>query len=40
MAYLDTTFANKQTTALDMYKQVMESKFLVELNISPQYKDF
>jgi hypothetical protein len=32
MAYLDSTFVNKQAFRMDKYKQVMESKFLVELN--------
>jgi hypothetical protein len=35
MVYLDTTFVNKQTFDLDMYKQVMENNFLVELNDFP-----
>jgi hypothetical protein len=39
MAYLDTTFVNKQTFDLDMYEQVMEFIFLVELNNSPRYKE-
>lgn len=30
MVYLDTTFVNKQTFDLDMYKQVMEIIFLVD----------
>jgi hypothetical protein len=39
MVYFDTIFVNKQTFDLDMHKQVMESKFLVELNNSPLYKE-
>lgn len=30
MVYLDTTFVNKHTFDLDMYKQVMEIIFLVD----------
>jgi hypothetical protein len=32
MAYLDGVFVSKQGTSLKNYKQVMEHKFLVELN--------
>jgi hypothetical protein len=31
MAYLDNTFVSKQAFIMEIYKQVMESKFLVEL---------
>jgi len=34
MAYLDGAFVNKQGIGLKKYKQVMENKFLVELNES------
>jgi hypothetical protein len=33
MVYLDTTFVNKHTFDLDMYKQVMEIIFLVDWTI-------
>ncbi len=39
MAYLDGVFVNKQGTSLKKYKQVMENKFLVELNESSQYNE-
>jgi hypothetical protein len=35
MAYLNGAFVSKQGIGLDKYKQVMECKFLVELNGSP-----
>ncbi len=40
MAYLDSTFVNKQAFRMDKYKQVMESKFLVELNGFLEYTKF
>jgi hypothetical protein len=40
MAYLDGAFVNKQGTGLKKYKQVTNSKFLVELNKSSQYNEF
>jgi hypothetical protein len=39
MAYVDGAFMNKQGIGLKKYKQVMESKFLVELNESSQYNE-
>jgi hypothetical protein len=39
MAYLDGAFGNKQGIGLKKYKQVMENKFLVELNESLQYNE-
>jgi hypothetical protein len=32
MAYIDNTFVSKQAFIVENYKQVMESKFLVEVN--------
>jgi hypothetical protein len=37
MAYLDGVFVSKQETSLKKYKQIMEHKFLVELDGSSQY---
>jgi hypothetical protein len=37
MAYLDNAFMSKQVTSLEKYKQIMENKFLVELDDSTQY---
>jgi hypothetical protein len=37
MAYLDGAFAKKQGIGLKKYKQVMEHRFLVELDSSSQY---
>jgi hypothetical protein len=37
MAYLNGAFVSKQGIGLEKYKQVMENKFLVKLNSSPQY---
>ncbi len=39
MAYLNGDFVNKQGIGLKKYKQVVESKFLVELNESSQYNE-
>jgi len=35
--YLNFVFVNKQTCGLNKYKQVIESKNLMELNNSPKY---
>jgi hypothetical protein len=37
MAYIDNVFVSKQVIGLKRYKQVMEHKFLVELNGYLQY---
>ncbi len=37
MAYLDDVFMSKQGNGMEKYKQVMEHKFLAELNGSLQY---
>lgn len=37
MAYLDGAFVSKQIIHMEKYKQIMENKFLVELNSSMQY---
>jgi hypothetical protein len=37
MAYLNGAFVIKQSIHLEKYKQIMENKFLVELDISLQY---
>jgi hypothetical protein len=35
MAYLNNVFMSKQGTSLEMYKKVMENKFLARLDGSP-----
>jgi hypothetical protein len=37
IAYLDGAFVSKESIHLDKYKQIIENKFLVELDISLQY---
>ncbi len=37
MAYLDGAFVSKQRIHMEKYKQIMENKFLVELDSSLQY---
>jgi len=39
MAYFDGAFVNKQIIGLEKYKQVMEHKFLAELDESLQYTE-
>jgi len=39
MAYINNVLLNKQKTFFDKYKHVMENKFLVELDGSPQYNE-
>ncbi len=37
MAYFNNAFVRKQVISLEKCKQIMENKFLVELDDSPQY---
>jgi folylpolyglutamate synthase/dihydropteroate synthase len=39
MEYLDDVSMNKQGIGLEKYKQIMENKFLAELNGSLQYNE-